>query len=85
MTRIPCIIWLSDSYRQENPKVYKTLSANQDKYWTNDLIYNLMVNLMGIQGAPENNLRWDISSPKYAMTKKDLMTLHGEKKLYEDQ
>lgn len=85
MTRIPCIIWLSDSYRQENPKVYKTLSANQDKYWTNDLVYNLMVNLMGIQGAPENNLRWDISSPKYAMTKKDLMTLHGEKKLYEEQ
>lgn len=85
MTHIPCIVWLSDSYRRERPEIYQALSANQDKYWTNDLVYNLMINLMGIQGAPENNDSWNIASSGYAMNQRNLMTLHGEKKLCEEQ
>lgn len=40
--RIPMFAYFSDEYIQKNKEIYRTLSDNQNKYFTNDLSYELM-------------------------------------------
>lgn len=84
MIRVPLIMNFSQNFLQKNPQTYATLQAHQNSYWTNDLLYNLLIDIMGIEGAPhvENNL--DITSPSYNLTKDTALTMHGEKKISND-
>ena len=84
MSHIPLVVWLSDSFKSERPDIYNTLYERQNTYWTNDLVYNLMIQLMGINGAPGMDKKIDLTAPGYAMNRSNLMTLHGEKKLSEE-
>ena len=50
-------------------------------WWTNDLLYNFMVTLLGIENAPESDSSLDIASPNYNLPLEKARTLHGKKKL----
>lgn len=68
--RIPFFTYFSDEYIKKNPEVYDTLKANKDKYWTNDLTYELMCSIFNISSnrfKEENS----ISSKKYKFKKED--------------
>ena len=76
MTYIPLVLLASDAYRTRAAAKWQTLAAHRDAYFTNDLIYDLMLSLMGIDTGntrPEN----DLTSPSYDATPARFRTEHG--------
>ena len=82
--RIPFFTYFSDEYIEKNSEVYDALKANKDKYWTNDLAYELMCSIFNISSnhfKEENS----IASKKYKFKKEDLRTNLGATSLAEDK
>ena len=82
--RIPFFAYFSDKYIEKNPEVYNALKTNKDKYWTNDLAYELMCSVFNISSnrfKEENS----IASKKYKFKKEDLRTNLGATSLTEDK
>lgn len=50
MAHIPLIMLFSESFMQNRRELYETLKSHKDSYWTNDLLYNVMVNILGCKG-----------------------------------
>lgn len=81
MSRIPLFMIFSPAFRAERPQTVQALQQHRDSYWTNDLVYNVMTDLMGIEGVPGSDADWDLASPQYSMDKGNLRTLHNGKPL----
>lgn len=81
MARIPFAMFISESFIAKSNSVYQTLRKNKDRYWTNDLLFDVLITMLGIQNAPGYSAKMDIGSGKYDMDKKQLKTLHGQKKI----
>ena len=81
MARIPFVILFSESLMAASNNVYQTLRKNKDRYWTNDLLFDVLITMLGIQNAPDYSAKMDIGSDQYDMDKKQLKTLHGHKKI----
>lgn len=84
MAHIPLGILVSDDFRKARPRTYATLQQHQDRYWTNDLLYNLMLDVMTIEGMPGEEPELDLASPQYEGERGNLRTLHGKRKLGEE-
>lgn len=84
MAHISLGILTSEDFRKHRPGTWQTLEAHRDRYWTNDLLYNLMVDLLDIQGMPGEEPELDLASPLYEGEPGNLRTLHGKRKLVED-
>ena len=78
MSHIPLFMVISPAFQAERPQTVEILRSHRDSYWTNDLIYNAMIDLLGISGVPGSDLDWDLASSQYNMTKETLRTLHGK-------
>jgi heptose-I-phosphate ethanolaminephosphotransferase len=85
MSHIPFIIWTSGKFQTDYSQTWRTLLEHQDAYWTNDLTYELMIDLMGIKGAPDDEKSLDIAHPLYNRTKENTFTLHKKKSLFEEK
>lgn len=83
MSHIPLFMILSPSFQAERPQTVQSLQSHRESYWTNDLIYNLMTDLMGIEGVPGSDPDWDLASTEYSMSKGNLRTLHNKTPLPE--
>lgn len=81
--RIPFFAYFSDEYIEKNPEVYDALKANKDKYWTNDLAYELMCSVFNISS---NHFKEEhsIASKKYKFKKEDLRTNLGATPITDD-
>lgn len=82
--RIPFFTYFSDEYIEKNPEVYNALKFNKDKYWTNDLAYELICSIFNISSnrfKEENS----IASKKYKFKKEDLRTNLGATSLADDK
>ncbi len=80
MTEIPMLLYLSDSFRRERPAVAQQLRKHAGAVFTNDLVFELLLDLMGIRhrfGLP--SLR--IASPEYDLTPERARTLWGTRRL----
>lgn len=84
MARIPLVMFFSESFVRDSNSIFQSLSENKEKYWTNDLLYNALVVIMGIQNAPNGADNLNLASDKYNMERKQLKTLHRKKSLLED-
>ena len=77
MTQIPFILYVSSRFESERPNLYSMLESHKTQYWTNDLLYNMMITLLGIEGIPQTEQFLDISSSTYDRNINNLRTLHG--------
>lgn len=81
MTYIPFYIFYAPEAAAARPTLYQTLRANAAKPWTNDLLYELLITLLGVTPphtiAPEDN----IADPAYDGDIGRLRTCHGERKI----
>ena len=84
MARIPLIMNFSDTFIRNNPETFNRLRFHEDYFWTNDLLYNMMISIMGIEGAPIVEPQLDLSNDTYDRNKSNLTTLHGEKRIVDD-
>ena len=85
MARIPLIVNVSYKFARQNTPAYYSLYRHQNEYWTNDLAYDLMVNLMQIKGLPNGDKFLNLLSDEYYMPEDKVKLLHGEKKLPEEK
>jgi heptose-I-phosphate ethanolaminephosphotransferase len=83
MTHIPMYAWFSDRYLQSRSDRFEELSRRRDEYFTNDLIYDTMLGVMGIE-TPHYDPENDLSTRQYALVLDRARTLHGEKRVSDD-
>lgn len=81
--RIPLFTYLTDEYISTHPKVYSALKANRDKYWSNDLAYELICGILDIKSNhyDESN---SLASTQYKYTKDMLLTDLGKLHIIDD-
>jgi heptose-I-phosphate ethanolaminephosphotransferase len=84
MVHIPFMIYLSPSDAASRPVLYEAVRNHAASPWTNDLLYDAMIDLLGIQNAPFTSSVYSILSSDYGMTHQDLLTQHGQKTLEDD-
>lgn len=77
MARAPFFIYLAPEYVQKYSNISKDLRNNQDKIFTNDLIFDTVC---GLLQAPNNQYdsRYDLSSANYSLTRDVAVTRHGQ-------
>ena len=81
MARIPLVVGVSDRFKQERPQDYEALKANNEQYWTNDLIYELMLGLLDIEGVLLSENKYNLASKQYSLPFEKVLLMQGEKKL----
>lgn len=81
MSRIPLIMYFSPSFINDRPDTFQQLQNHKDYYWTNDLLYDVLIDILGIQGAPDVDPTVDLASPYYNKNQYTLRTLHGSRTL----
>ena len=84
MAYIPMYMYFSEAYQQRQPQKVASLRDAQNCYFTNDLIFNVMLGIMDIKNdalyEPDN----DLTSPRYNPDLNRFMTLFGKRKITED-
>lgn len=81
--RIPLFVYLTDSYKNAHASVYNALKINQQKYWTNDLAYELICGILDVESnhfVKTNSL----TSCDYAFTKDTLTSIEGQISIKDD-
>lgn len=84
MVRIPFIICFSEKYAQNHQNIVETLAKRVNAYFTNDLIFDLLLSVMGLSTSNYYNSRFDLSSENYSINQENAKTLLGKKKISED-
>ena len=81
--RIPMFVYCSDQYQVEHPERYEAIQNNKEKYFTNDLIYDLACGLLDIRSShfEEQN---SLASDTYQFTREELLTNEGRTHICED-
>lgn len=83
MTHIPMFIYLSDEYRKLHPLRAEALRLNRNRYFTNDLAYELMCGLFDIESNHFDEAN-SLASTAYKYSARDLLTSEGRVRLTED-
>lgn len=85
MTHIPLYIYLSDSYIQNNSAKYKSLQKQKNKLFTNDLLFNLMLGVLGINLNNIYEPNNDPTADTFDNNKERFKTLYGKKYICEEK
>ena len=77
------MLWMSDEYIATHPERAEALKGNSGKYWTNDLLYELICGIFDIKSNhfKEKN---SLAHKEYCHTRETLTIMEGEIKLTED-
>ena len=65
MTYIPFYVFLSDSYIRNNKQLYINLCNNRNCFWTNDLLFDLLLRILNIKIPEIYEQENDITSENY--------------------
>ena len=84
MSHIPLVMIFSEKFKQQKPDVYKALQEHKDSAWSSDLMFNALLDILGISGLNEKSAD-SIASPDYNHSKDDLLTLHGQMPISKDK
>lgn len=85
MTHIPLYIYLSDSYIQNNSAKYVSLEKQKNKLFTNDLLFNLMLGVLGINLNNIYEPNNDPTADTFDNNKERFKTLYGKKYICEEK
>lgn len=81
MTKIPFWMIFSDSYINEHPNIIEILRLHKEHPFTNDMIFDTVLGVLGITNNDYYNPSNDLSSSFYNHSFLDLKTLYGKKSL----
>ena len=81
MAKIPFWMIFSDSYINEHKEIFDTLSNNKNTPFTNDMLFETMLGVMGMTHSDYYYCKNDLSSESYNHNNFDLKTLYGTKNL----
>lgn len=72
MAEIPMFLYLSDAYAAKHPDLVRTLQKNRNRIFTNDLVFDLMLSLLGVRLD-----RYSPASPEYPLTYDSARTMQN--------
>lgn len=81
MCKIPCYFILSEEYEKTYPERAANLRRAQDKIFTNDLVYNAVLGMMGVKSRSGYEPQNDITSGAYDANPERFMTVYGKIKI----
>lgn len=81
--RIPLFVYLSEKYKQNNPSIAATLNTNENKFFSNDLIYNLVCGILNIKSNHYNEEE-SLTSKKYKFNIENTKAGLGTKNVKDD-
>lgn len=81
MTEIPLWIYISDKYRKEHPDIVERLRIATDQVFTNDLVFDLLLYLMGIENEFVD-MKLVPGSDEYMINEDTARTLYGQQRLH---
>ena len=82
MTTIPLFVWANDVWRAQHPNVWENIKQNKDTAFTNDLMFESIVGLLGIS-SDSIDQSFDFSSANFSPPE-DLKTLHATRLVKQD-
>lgn len=74
MGTIPVYWYFSEKYKTKNPNLVKNAQSRKNVYFTNDMLYNTLLNVWRIN-TPYYDEKEDVFSEKYNYKKEDLLVL----------
>lgn len=80
IARIPVYFVFNDIYKLQHDDVIGSLKANQNKYFTNDMVFETFFGLMGVESNYIDK-RFDLTSPQYQMELENMSTAWGKVRL----
>lgn len=83
-TRIPLMVWMSDEYLEKRPERANALRENAARYWTNDLLYDLLCGVMDVD-CPEFREYNSLASAQYKYDRNDLTIMKGSVHISDDE
>ena len=81
--RVPFVMWFSNEYKALYPETTKMLDVVETRYFTNDLTYETMANILQIKSNRVDET-CSVLSPKYRFNRDNLTTNLGKKKISDD-
>ncbi len=81
MLYIPIYVYLSDSYIKDNLQIYMNLYNHRNYYFTNDLLFNLVLGILNIRVPDIYEQYNDITNEGYDNNINRFKTLHGYKNI----
>lgn len=81
--RIPMFTFFSDEYIEKFPETYQNLLANKDKYFTNDLAYEMVCGILNIKSNHYDETN-SLTSSLYKYTRDMLTTNLGTQYIKDD-
>lgn len=84
MARIPFYVAVSPAFAARDPSLIKALRAHQNRVFTNDLLFNLLCGLTGIDLQQYDDKTLDPSSPAYGLKASQATTLYGRRPITDD-
>lgn len=82
--RVPLFMYISDEYKNIYPDEAKNFVNSKDKYFTNDLIYEMVCNILQVKSNKYNEEN-SLLSPKYKFNKDNLVANFGDTKIADDK
>lgn len=83
-TRIPLFVHFSEEYLQTHPERVEALTGNRDRYFTNDLVYELMCGIFDVESNHFDEGA-SLASKQYRYTRNDLLTYEGKARIADDK
>lgn len=83
-TRIPLCVWASEEYSRAHADRFAALRANRDRYWTNDLLYELMLGVMDVEPSAHFIRTNSLAYGDYSYSKDDLRTFSNRLSVSDD-
>lgn len=82
-THIPLMVWMGDNYLTVRQSRAEALRQNSQRYWTNDLLYELVCGLLDCESQHfrEDN---SLASTSYRFTREDLTAMNGQVRIADD-
>lgn len=81
--RIPMFTYFSDEYIEKHTNIFTALSDNQNKHFTNDLIYELVCGIFDVKSNHYDETN-SLASSKYKYTRDMLKTDLGRMWIKDD-
>lgn len=83
MVRIPLAVWYSEDYANAHRQRFDTLKANRERYFTNDLIYELMCGVFDVESNHFDSTA-SLAYADYRFKREELLTYEGRKHISDD-
>lgn len=81
MTNIPLYMYFAPTWQQDNAQRFSNLRQAKDYYFTNDLIFDTMLGIMGITSSQLTDSANDLSADGYNHDLARFKTLYGKKSI----